>query len=78
VFVSAFIMHSVYLYAFAFPQNDKEGMSEQVAWSTGKEGVEDSLLELEAESGLMKRKRPELVRVTQVKQGSHRDAIRVL
>jgi hypothetical protein len=26
-------------------------------------------------TGLMKRKRPELVGVTQVKQGSHRDAI---
>ena len=40
----------VYLYALAFLQNDKGGMAEQVAWSTGKEGVEDSLLELEAES----------------------------
>jgi eukaryotic-like serine/threonine-protein kinase len=40
----------VYLYALAFLQNDKGGMAEQVAWSTGKEGVEDLLLELEAES----------------------------
>jgi serine/threonine protein kinase len=40
----------VYLYALAFLQNNKGGMAEQVAWSTGKEGVEDLLLELEAES----------------------------
>jgi tetratricopeptide (TPR) repeat protein len=40
----------VYLYALAFLRNDKGGMAEQVAWSTGKEGVEDLLLELEAES----------------------------
>jgi eukaryotic-like serine/threonine-protein kinase len=40
----------VYLYALAFLQKDKGGMAEQVAWSTGKEGVEDLLLELEAES----------------------------
>jgi eukaryotic-like serine/threonine-protein kinase len=40
----------VYLYALAFLQNDKGGMAEQVAWSTGKAGVEDLLLELEAES----------------------------
>jgi eukaryotic-like serine/threonine-protein kinase len=40
----------VYLYALAFLRNDKGGMAEQVAWSMGKEGVEDLLLELEAES----------------------------
>jgi hypothetical protein len=33
----------------AFLQNDKAGMSEQITWSTGKPGVEDLMLELEAE-----------------------------
>jgi eukaryotic-like serine/threonine-protein kinase len=39
----------VYLYVLAFLQNDKAGMSEQITWSTGKPGVEDLMLELEAE-----------------------------
>jgi len=36
------------LYLLAFLQNDVEGMAQQVAWSAGKPGVEDVLLELEA------------------------------
>ena len=36
------------LYAIAFLQNDAAGMGQQVAWSAGKPGVEDVLLELEA------------------------------
>jgi DNA-binding winged helix-turn-helix (wHTH) protein/predicted Zn-dependent protease len=36
------------LYEIAFLQNDAAGMAQQVAWSAGKPGVEDELLELEA------------------------------
>jgi len=36
------------LYAIAFLQNDAAGMSQQVAWSAGKPGIEDELLGLEA------------------------------
>jgi len=39
----------VYLYVLAFMQNDTAGMAQQMAWSAGKEGVEDLMLELEAE-----------------------------
>jgi serine/threonine protein kinase/tetratricopeptide (TPR) repeat protein len=36
------------LYQIAFLQNDAAGMEQQVAWSAGKPGVEDALLDLEA------------------------------
>ena len=36
------------LYPIAFLQNDVTGMAQQVGWSTGKPGVEDWLLDLEA------------------------------
>jgi hypothetical protein len=36
------------LYRLAFLQNDAGGMAQQVAWATGKPGVEDVLLALEA------------------------------
>jgi serine/threonine protein kinase/Flp pilus assembly protein TadD len=39
----------VYLYLIAFLQNDTAGMAQQMAWSAGKPGVEDLMLELEAE-----------------------------
>jgi class 3 adenylate cyclase/Tfp pilus assembly protein PilF len=39
----------VYLYVLAFRQNDTRGMAQQIAWSVGKAGVEDVMLELEAE-----------------------------
>jgi tetratricopeptide (TPR) repeat protein/predicted Ser/Thr protein kinase len=38
------------LYQIAFLQNDAEGMAQQVAWSAGKFGIEDSLLGLEADT----------------------------
>jgi eukaryotic-like serine/threonine-protein kinase len=38
------------LYQIAFLQNDAEGMAQQVAWSAGKSGIEDSLLGLEADT----------------------------
>jgi eukaryotic-like serine/threonine-protein kinase len=38
------------LYQIAFLQDDAAGMEQQVAWSVGKPGVEDELLELEADS----------------------------
>jgi serine/threonine protein kinase len=38
------------LYALAFLQNDAAGMTEQVAWSAGKPGVEDALLAFEADT----------------------------
>ena len=37
-----------YLYDLAFLQNDAEGMAQQVAWSMGKPGAEDVLLNKEA------------------------------
>lgn len=37
-----------WLYAVAFLQNDATAMGQQVAWSVGKPGIEDALLELEA------------------------------
>jgi tetratricopeptide (TPR) repeat protein len=40
----------VNLYALAFLQNDAAGMAQQVAWATGKSGVEDALLEDEADT----------------------------
>ncbi len=36
------------LYALAFLQNDTEGMAEQVNWATGRPGMEDVLLALQA------------------------------
>ena len=36
------------LYALAFLQNDKEGMTKQVDWAAGKPGIEDILLSFEA------------------------------
>jgi tetratricopeptide (TPR) repeat protein/predicted Ser/Thr protein kinase len=38
------------LYALAFLQNDAAGMAQQVAWAAGKSGVEDALLEGEADT----------------------------
>jgi eukaryotic-like serine/threonine-protein kinase len=38
------------LYDIAFLQHDAAGMAQQVAWSTGKPGVEDQLLGLEADT----------------------------
>jgi Flp pilus assembly protein TadD len=38
------------LYLLAFLHNDAEGMAKQVAWSTGKPGVEDVLLAYEADT----------------------------
>jgi eukaryotic-like serine/threonine-protein kinase len=42
-------LHSV-LYELAFLQNDAAGMAQQVAWSAGKPGVEDVLLDNEADT----------------------------
>jgi eukaryotic-like serine/threonine-protein kinase len=39
-----------FLYDIAFLQNDAAGMAQQVAWSTGKPGVEDVLMEYEADT----------------------------
>jgi len=38
------------LYQLAFLENDEAGMSQQVAWSSGKPGAEDTLLFLEADT----------------------------
>jgi eukaryotic-like serine/threonine-protein kinase len=38
------------LYLLAFSQNDTAGMAQQVAWSSGKPGVEDVLLSYEADT----------------------------
>ena len=38
------------LYQIAFLQNDAEGMAQQVVWSSGKSGVEDGMLGLEADT----------------------------
>jgi serine/threonine protein kinase/Flp pilus assembly protein TadD len=38
------------MYLLAFLQNDTEGMAQQVAWSTGKRGVENALLAYEADT----------------------------
>jgi tetratricopeptide (TPR) repeat protein len=38
------------LYLLAFLQNDAAGMAEQVAWSTGKPGIEEVLLSYEADT----------------------------
>jgi tetratricopeptide (TPR) repeat protein len=38
------------LYQLAFLQNDTAGMAQQIAWSTGKPGVEDVLLNFEADT----------------------------
>src|SRR5262249_27080786 len=38
------------LYRVAFLRNDPAGMAEQVQWATGKPGVEDATLELEAQT----------------------------
>jgi serine/threonine protein kinase/Flp pilus assembly protein TadD len=38
----------IFLCQLAFLQNDAAGMAQQVAWSAGKRGVEDQLLEFEA------------------------------
>ena len=38
------------LYALAFLQNDKEGMTKQVDWAAGKPGIEDMLLSFEADT----------------------------
>jgi tetratricopeptide (TPR) repeat protein len=39
-----------FLYQLAFLQNDAAGMAQQVAWTTGKPGVEDVLLNSEADT----------------------------
>ena len=39
-----------YLYGISFLQHDSEGMAKQVAWGTGKPGVEETLLDLEADT----------------------------
>jgi tetratricopeptide (TPR) repeat protein/predicted Ser/Thr protein kinase len=39
-----------YLYQITFLQNDSEGMAKQVAWGTGKPGVEEALLDFEADT----------------------------
>ncbi len=39
-----------FLYELAFMQNDAAGMAQQVAWSVGKPGIEDTLLDLEADT----------------------------
>jgi Flp pilus assembly protein TadD len=38
------------LYRLAFLQNDANGMSEQLSWSSGKAGVENAMLRLEADT----------------------------
>lgn len=38
------------LYQIAFLENDAAGMKQQVAWSEGKEGIEDELLGMEADT----------------------------
>ena len=38
------------MYQLAFFKNDAAGMAQQVAWSTGKPGVEDSLLAMDADT----------------------------
>ena len=43
------VVHFV-LYQLAFLKNDAAGMAQQVAWATGKPGVEDSLLATEADT----------------------------
>jgi DNA-binding winged helix-turn-helix (wHTH) protein/tetratricopeptide (TPR) repeat protein len=52
--------HNIY-YMLAFLQNDKAGMQQEVAWATGKTGVEDVLLGFEASTsayfGRMQRSR---------------------
>ncbi|MGO9270699.1 MAG: tetratricopeptide repeat protein [Terriglobia bacterium] len=40
----------LYLYVVAFLQNDAVGMQQQVAWSAGETGLEDSMLSNEAET----------------------------
>jgi serine/threonine protein kinase/predicted Zn-dependent protease len=40
----------LYLYVVAFLQNDAVGMQQQVAWSAGEPGLEDSMLSNEAET----------------------------
>jgi predicted Ser/Thr protein kinase len=40
----------VYLYVLAFLQNDTQAMAQQMAWSVGQSGVEDLMLQLEAET----------------------------
>jgi eukaryotic-like serine/threonine-protein kinase len=51
----------VYLYVVAFMEKDTAGMEQQMAWSAGKPGVEDLMVELEAEayaySGQLKKAR---------------------
>jgi hypothetical protein len=51
----------VYLYVVAFMEKDTAGMGQQMAWSAGKPGVEDLMVELEAEayaySGQLKKAR---------------------
>ncbi len=41
---------SLVLYQIAFLKNDPKGMAEQVAWSRGKEGIEDTLVGAEADT----------------------------
>ena len=43
------VVHFV-LYSLAFLKNDPAGMAQQVAWATGKPGVEDNLLSTEADT----------------------------
>jgi eukaryotic-like serine/threonine-protein kinase len=51
----------VYLYVVAFMEKDTAGMGQQMAWSAGKPGVEDLMVELESEayaySGQLKKAR---------------------
>jgi tetratricopeptide (TPR) repeat protein len=42
----------IYLYQISFVQNDSAGMAKQVAWSTGKPGVEDRFFNLEASTAI--------------------------
>ena len=49
----------VFLYQLAFLQNDSAGMAKQVAWVAGKPGVEDTLLEFEADTAAYSGRLPE-------------------
>jgi hypothetical protein len=40
------------LYLLAFVENDTAGMSQQIAWSSGKPGIEDVFLNLEADTSI--------------------------
>src|ERR1700751_940452 len=40
----------VAMYQLAFLKNDSAGMAEQLAWASGKPGIEDAMLAMEADS----------------------------